>query len=104
MKAPQTKRDVHKLTGRLAALRRFISRSAEKVLPFFDTLKGVKEFKWTVECEVAFKKVKEYLSTVPLLTRPIGEETLQLYLAATDRTVGAVLIKEEAEVQKPCFM
>ncbi|XP_074374056.1 uncharacterized protein LOC141714436 [Apium graveolens] len=35
MKPPKCIRDIQKLTGRLAALRRFIFRSAEKSLPFF---------------------------------------------------------------------
>ena len=40
MKPPTTKKEVQKLTGRLASLNRFISRSAEKCLPFFKALKG----------------------------------------------------------------
>ena len=40
MKPPTTKKGVRNLTGRLASLKRFISRSAEKCLPFFKALKG----------------------------------------------------------------
>ena len=40
MKPPTTKKGVQKLTGGLASLNRFISRSAEKCLPFFKALKG----------------------------------------------------------------
>jgi hypothetical protein len=40
MQPPSTKKRVQKLTGRLASLNRFISRSAEKALPFFKVLKG----------------------------------------------------------------
>ena len=40
MKPPTTKKWVLKLTGRLASLNRFISRSAKKSLPFFKALKG----------------------------------------------------------------
>jgi hypothetical protein len=40
-------KDVQKLTGRLAALKRFISRSAERSLPIFQALKGSKrDFIW----------------------------------------------------------
>jgi hypothetical protein len=35
MQPPTTKKGIQKLTGRLASLNRFISRSAEKSLPFF---------------------------------------------------------------------
>jgi len=40
MKSPTTTKGVQKLTGCLASLNRFISRSAEKCLPFFKALKG----------------------------------------------------------------
>ena len=44
MRPPSTKKDVQKLTGRLASLNRFISRSVEKSLPFFKVLKGSENF------------------------------------------------------------
>ena len=37
---PSTKKEVQKLTGRIAALNRFISKSAECCLPFFKALRG----------------------------------------------------------------
>ena len=40
MKPPTTKKGVQKLTGRMASLNRFISRSAEKSLPFFKVMKA----------------------------------------------------------------
>jgi hypothetical protein len=40
MRPPSTKKEVQKLTGSLASLNRFISRSVEKSLPFFKVLKG----------------------------------------------------------------
>jgi len=40
MRPPSTKKEVQKLTGRLASLNRFISRYAEKSLAFFKVLKG----------------------------------------------------------------
>ncbi|XP_063949875.1 uncharacterized protein LOC135152721 [Daucus carota subsp. sativus] len=103
MEAPKTIRDIQKLTGRLAALRRFISRSAEKALPFFEVLKGAKNFEWGPNCIKAFEEIKEYLVKAPLLLRPDPKETLQLYLAVSDRTLGAVLVKEHEKNQHPVF-
>ena len=40
MKPPTTKKGVQELTGSLASVNRFISRSVEKCLPFFKALKG----------------------------------------------------------------
>ena len=52
MASPKIVKEVQKLTGRIAALNRFVSRVTDKCLPFFKTLKQA--FTWINECEVAF--------------------------------------------------
>jgi hypothetical protein len=47
-----------RLTGRLAALNRFISKSAERSLPFLKTLRGAKDFAWGPEQEATFASLK----------------------------------------------
>ncbi|GKV13815.1 hypothetical protein SLEP1_g24790 [Rubroshorea leprosula] len=47
MEPPRTVKDVQRLTGRVAALHRFIARSAERCLPFFKALREPKNFQWT---------------------------------------------------------
>ncbi|KAF8109821.1 hypothetical protein N665_0090s0004 [Sinapis alba] len=54
MAFPRTKQEVQRLMDRVATLNRFISRSTDKCLPSYDTLKGNKKFEWTEECEKAF--------------------------------------------------
>ena len=44
MRSPSKMKEVQSLTGRVAALNRFISRATDKCLPFFDSLKGNKRF------------------------------------------------------------
>ncbi|KAL0405693.1 UNVERIFIED_CONTAM: Transposon Ty3-G Gag-Pol polyprotein, partial [Sesamum latifolium] len=46
MKAPTCLNEVQRLIGRIAALSRFISKSAEKSLPFFKMLRKAKTFEW----------------------------------------------------------
>ena len=103
MKSPTSVKEVQALNGRLAALTRFISRSADNLAPFFHTLKNNKTFEWTNECKEAFKKLKVYLATPPILTRPEAGETLYLYLVASQRAVSSVLIREENDVRKPVY-
>ena len=45
MTSPRIIKEVQKLTGRIAALNRFVSRAMDKCLPFFKTLKQA--FTWT---------------------------------------------------------
>jgi hypothetical protein len=46
MEPPRSRKGTQKLTGMLASLNRFISRSAERNLPFFELLKSTKVFQW----------------------------------------------------------
>ena len=52
MSSPKTIKEVQSLTGRVAALNRFVSNATDKCLPFFKTLKHA--FVWTEECKTAF--------------------------------------------------
>ena len=54
MKHPSSKKEVQKLTGRIAARIRFISKSAERCLPFFKVLRQAKGFLWSDDCQRAF--------------------------------------------------
>ena len=48
MKPPQNVKEVQSLTGQVAALNRFVSKTTDKCLPFFRVLK--KAFEWTNDC------------------------------------------------------
>ena len=54
-------KEVQRLTGRIAALSRFVSRASDKCQPFFQVLK--KAFQWDTNCEEAFSALKMYLSS-----------------------------------------
>ena len=49
MQPPTNKKQVQKLTGTLAALNRFITRSVERGLPFFKVLRNSDLFEWGTE-------------------------------------------------------
>jgi hypothetical protein len=63
MRPPARLKDVQKLTGSLAALSRFISRLAERALPFFKLMRGSGPFTWTEETKQAFQEMKRYLTS-----------------------------------------
>jgi hypothetical protein len=94
MGPPRYVRDVQKLTGYMAALNRFISRLGEKGLPFFKLLKKTGKFEWTEEAKEAFKSLKAYLTSSPILTPPKKHEDMMLYIAATSMVVNAALVVE----------
>jgi hypothetical protein len=94
MKPPSSVRQVHKLTGRIAALSQLLSRAAERGLPFFKTLRGAGKFSWTPECQAAFDELKQYLQSQPALVSPAAGSELWLYLAASPVAVSAALVQE----------
>ncbi|XP_038973062.1 uncharacterized protein LOC103706605 [Phoenix dactylifera] len=98
---PRTVKEVQRLTGRVAALGRFVARSAERCLPFFAALKKPKNFLWSAECQQAFEELKRLLASPPLLTKPQQGELLYLYLAVSPMAVSSVLVREESKLQKP---
>jgi len=67
IRPPTRIKDVQKLTGSLAALNRFISRLAERALPFFELLRRSGPFSWTEEAEQAFQELKQLLTSLPVL-------------------------------------
>nr|GFC04112.1 reverse transcriptase domain-containing protein [Tanacetum cinerariifolium] len=57
--SPRTIKEVQSLNGKLASLNRFLSKSAEKSLSLFQTLKKCikkSDFHWTTEAEQAFQQ------------------------------------------------
>ncbi|KAF8081444.1 hypothetical protein N665_0886s0004 [Sinapis alba] len=88
-------REVQRLTGRIAGLNRFISRSTDKCLPFYDLLRGNKKFVWGERCEEAFDQLKLYLTTPPVLAKPDKGDTLYLYVAVSTTAVSSVLVKQD---------
>jgi hypothetical protein len=79
----------------LAALNRFISKSAERSLPFLKTLRGAKDFAWGPEQAAAFASLKQYLSELAILTSPDSSLPLLLYVAASPHAVSAALVQEQ---------
>ena len=90
-------KEVQSLTGRVAALNKFVSKATDKCLPFFKTLK--RTFVWTEECETAFQELKHYLSNPSLLSPSNEGKDLFLYLAVSATTINATLIRQENRIQ-----
>nr|XP_023903529.1 uncharacterized protein LOC112015361 [Quercus suber] len=101
MKPPTNVKEVQSLTGRVAALNRFVSKATDKCLPFFKVLR--KAFEWTDECQKAFEDLKTYLTEAPLLSPSVQGEQLYLYLAVTPHAVSSALVREEDKVQRPVY-
>jgi hypothetical protein len=97
MQPPRNRKEVQRLTGRIASLNRFISKAAERSLPFFKVLRVNLVFQWGVEQQQAFEDLKKYLEEAAVMTKPSPKVELLLYIAATDTAVSVVLVEERKE-------
>jgi predicted nucleotidyltransferase len=97
VQTPTYKKDLQKVLGKVNYLRRFITNLSEKIIPFTPILKLKDESKfiWEAKQQEAFEKIKEYLSTPPVLCAPRRGVPFKFYIAAKDRVIGAVLTQED---------
>ncbi|CAL2276705.1 unnamed protein product [Prunus armeniaca] len=104
MKTPKMQKDIQSLTGRVAALTRFISKATDKCVPFFKALKGGKHhIAWTPECNQTFQDLRNYMSRASLLSKPLPGEVLLLYLSVSSTVVSSVLIRRPEKAELPIF-
>jgi hypothetical protein len=72
-------------------------------------LKKADKFVWDDETQKAFEALKESLTTPPIMTPPVPNETLLLYISATTNVVNTVLVAEREEegqaypIQRPVY-
>ena len=103
LQPPQNPKEVQKLSGMMAALNRFISRSADRCRPFFLLLHKWKEFEWSKECVVAFQQLKQYLSCLPIMSNPVLDKIIFAYIAVAFYAISFVLIWVDNGIQRPVY-
>jgi hypothetical protein len=70
MQPPQSRKDVQKLTGRIASLNQFVSKTAKRSFQFFVVLRGSGKVDCGVEQQKAFDDLKSYLECLLTLSSP----------------------------------
>ena len=65
--------------------------------PVFKLLRKNQPIEWNEEYQKAFEKIKEYLTSPPMLKPPRQGKPLILYLALEENTMGVILAQEGPE-------
>jgi hypothetical protein len=99
MKPPQSRKELQRLTGRIAALNRFMVKLAERSLPFFKVLRGSDSFEWGSEQQEAFDALNDHMQKMPTLASPQLDQPLIMSVSATHTTVSRALVQER-EISK----
>ncbi|XP_059630058.1 uncharacterized protein LOC132273041 [Cornus florida] len=88
-----TIKEVQALTGRIAALSRFISKLSDRYKPFFDIIISHGKQCWGNKQRQALNNLKEYMRNPPVLNAPNPGEKLFLYLGVFSVSTSGVLIR-----------
>ena len=62
-----------------------------------------KGFKWTEECALAFKQLKEYLSRPPIMSSLEMDKVLFAYIVVAPHAVSLVLVRVDSGIQRPVY-
>jgi len=63
----------------------------------------MENFRWDDECEAAFQGLKKYLTSPPLISKPITRETLFLYLSIPESAIRGALVHDDEHIQKSVY-
>jgi ribonuclease HI len=99
MEPPKSRKATQRLIGRLESLNRFILRSAERILPFFEVMKSAKVFQWGPTQQKAFEELKQYLIELTTLTLSLSGAPFLLYVASSHAAISATLVQEKQDGQ-----
>jgi len=68
--------------------------------PFSHVMQKGAPFEWDESCRAAFKKIKKYLSNLPVLGAIIPVKPLILYIATQEKSLGALCVQKNEEGKK----
>ncbi|XP_073219665.1 uncharacterized protein [Cicer arietinum] len=91
---PTTMKEIRSFHGLAGYYRRFVKDFSKIVSSLTRLTKKKVEFRRTDACEESFQKLKEYLTSSPILTLPIGGESYVVYCDASRVGLGCVLMQQ----------
>ena len=94
---PTNKKNVRQLLGKINFYYKYIDNASENLEPLHNLLRKTTNFKWTDECETAFKKIKNLLCSEPILSIYDQDKPVFIYTDASGVGLGAVLKQTQAD-------
>ncbi|RMC21551.1 hypothetical protein DUI87_02417 [Hirundo rustica rustica] len=99
--APKTKRDIRKLLGLFGYCRHWIDEYTQNVRFLYDKLVSPEPIEWTQEDEKQLEKLKNKLSTAPVLSLPDLKKEFDLFVNTEGGVAYGVLAQEWGGCKKP---
>ncbi|KAH0641849.1 hypothetical protein KY290_033468 [Solanum tuberosum] len=86
--------EVRSFVGLASYYRRFVEGFSTIVAPLTRLTRVDVPFVWSEECETSFLRIKELLTTAPILTLPVEGEGFTVYCDASGVGLGCVLMQQ----------
>jgi hypothetical protein len=101
--APKNQKALRSYVGLTNFYRRYVRGYSHIVAPLLRLLKNDTQFVWDQECQCAFDKLKEAMTTAPILRLPVMGQKFYLLTDASATAIGYCLAqKNEDDVIVPC--
>jgi hypothetical protein len=97
---PKNKREVQSFLGFANFYRRFIKDFSHHARPLFDLTRNDQKWKWDTSEATAFQKLKEAITSAPVLTIPADNCPFRIKADSSDFATGAVLSQLSSEDEK----
>jgi hypothetical protein len=92
--APTNVTEVRSFMGLAGYYRRFVEGSSKIANPITELQKKNKKFVWTEKCAEAFRRLKELLTTAPILRVPDMDADFLVCTDASKEDLGGVLMQD----------
>ena len=92
---PTSVTEVRSFVGLASYYRRFVEGFSTIAAPLTRLTRQDIPFVWSEECEMSFLKLKELLTSAPILTLPIEGEGFTIYYDVSGVGVGCVLMQHD---------
>jgi hypothetical protein len=91
---PKSAHQIRSFLGLAGYYRRFIPDFSRIAKPITELLKKGVKFVWSESCDKAFQKLREHLTSAPVLAQPDNSKPYEVYCHASGTGLGCVLIQE----------
>ena len=105
LKVPSTKKEVRSILGLMNYYRRFVKNFSSLAQPLIEMTKKTSpnKIRWTHEYQIGLDKLKEALTSEPILRVPDLSKPFVVQSDASNKALGAVLLQEHERSLLPCF-
>jgi len=94
---PTNKREVQSFLGFANFYWQFIQDFSHHARPLFDLTRNDQKWEWGAPEAVAFRKLKEIVTSAPVLTTPADNQPFRIEADSSDFVTGAVLSQLSAD-------